>query len=154
GPPAGTRLLLTHYMPWFQAPPTHPTWGWHWTMNHFHPERLVDGKREAASHHTPLIGLYDSDDADVLECQVLLMKLAGIDGVLIDWYGTDDFLDYAQNHRSALHLIQFLKKAGLKYAFVYEDQTVPKLIEARRLPETEAVEHGRKLLQWLQEHAF
>ncbi len=27
------------------------------------------------------------------------MKLAGIDGVVVDWYGTVDHLDYAVNHR-------------------------------------------------------
>src|SRR4051812_46697509 len=71
-PAAESRLLLAHYMPWFQAGADGKSWGWHWTMNHYHPERVADGKREAASHYTPVIGLYDSDDGDVLECQVLL----------------------------------------------------------------------------------
>jgi hypothetical protein len=123
-------------------------------MNHFHPEHAIGGKPEAASHYFPLIGLYDSDDPDTLECHALLMKLAGIDGVLIDWYGTEDFLDYARNHRCALHLIPFLKRAGLKFAVVYEDETVPKLIAAHRLAPEDAVRHGEKELRWLEEHWF
>ena len=35
-------------MPWFQSPPTHPTYGWHWTMAHTNPNRLT-----ADNHHQP-----------------------------------------------------------------------------------------------------
>jgi len=40
------------------------------------------------SNYHPLIGLYDSTDPDLLECHLLQMKLAGIDGVIPDWYGS------------------------------------------------------------------
>lgn len=152
--PTTTPLLLAHYMPWFEANPANRQWGWHWTMNHYHPDQRTNGRREAASHYYPLIGLYDSNDPDLLECHVLLMKFAGIDGVLIDWYGTDDYLDYGINHRNTLHLIDTLKKAGLKYAMVYEDASVPGMIAAKRFPQTEAVAHGQTLLQWMQTHWF
>lgn len=85
------RLILAHYMPWYTAKPYNSHWGWHWTMNHFDPERVVNGERELASHYRPLIGPYDSGDPHVLEYHLLLMKLAGIDGVIIDWYGLQDF---------------------------------------------------------------
>ena len=62
--PAGERAIMVHYMPWFEADPLHKRWGWHWTMNHYHPERMIGAKQEAASHYTPLIGLYDSNDPD------------------------------------------------------------------------------------------
>ncbi len=152
--PKTTSLLLAHYMPWFVANPTNNQWGWHWTMNHYHPDQITNGRREAASHYLPLVGLYDSNDPDLLECQVLLMKFAGIDGLLLDWYGTDDYLDYGINHRNTLHMIATLKRAGLKYAIVYEDSTVPNLINANRLPKTEAVAHAQTLLQWMQTHWF
>jgi hypothetical protein len=32
------------------------------------------------------------------------MKLAGIDGVIVDWYGTDRFLDYYLNNQAAAAL--------------------------------------------------
>lgn len=152
--PPSRRLLMAHYMPWFEASADGKSWGWHWTMNHYHPDRKEGARPEAASHYRPLIGLYDSDDPDALECHLQLMKLAGIDGVLIDWYGNTDYLDYARNHRCTEHLIDLAKRAGMKYGIVYEDQTVPRLIEGKRIPENGAVEHGQKTLQWLQEHWF
>ncbi|MDQ2799830.1 MAG: glycoside hydrolase family 71/99-like protein [Armatimonadota bacterium] len=148
------RFLMAHYMPWFQAKPTSADWGWHWTMGHYHPDTVTQGRREAASKYYPLMGLYDSSDPDALDCQVLLMKLAGIDGVLIDWYGTDDYLDFGQNHRNTLQMIRAVKKAGLRFAIVYEDQTVPKLIAGHIIPETDAVSHGKQMLAWMQAHWF
>ncbi len=145
---------MAHYMPWYEADPAQKKWGWHWTMNHFKPDTIVRGKREAASLYSPLIGLYDSNDADTLECHVLLMKLSGIDGVIIDWYGNDDFLDYGLIHRNTQHLISFVKKAGLRFAIMYEDQTVPKLLAAHRLPNDDTVAHGKRFLQWMQTNWF
>jgi hypothetical protein len=75
--------FLVHYMPWFESKPVSGAWGWHWTMNHFDPERSdPTGRRDVASHHYPLIGPYDSADPDVLEYHTLLMRVAGIDGVI------------------------------------------------------------------------
>jgi len=153
-PPRKPRYLMAHYMPWFGAKPSSQAWGWHWTMNHYHPDTIVGGRREAASHFYPLMGLYDSGDPDALDCHVLLMKLAGMDGVLIDWYGTDDYLDYGLNQRNTLALVRAVQKAGLRYAVVYEDQTVPKLIAGHVIPEADAVAHGRRLMAWLQAHWF
>ena len=98
------KLLLAHYMPWYQAKPFSSAWGWHWTMNKFNPDAKQAGdssetaKRQIASHFYPLIGPYDSADPAVLECQLLQMKLAGIDGVIVDWYGLTDLHDYAALH--------------------------------------------------------
>jgi Glycosyl hydrolase family 71. len=151
-----TRFLMAHYMPWYEADPARGAWGWHWTMNHFRPERKApNGRREAASHYYPLLGLYDSNDPDVLECHVLLMKLSGIDGVVVDWYGIDDFLDYGLIHRNTRHLVAFVKKAGLRFAVMYEEaQTVPKLLAAKRLPGDDVVAHGQRVLRWVRDHWF
>jgi Glycosyl hydrolase family 99 len=147
-------LLMTHYMPWYASPPVSPEWGWHWTMKHFDPEVTLNGTREAASHYYPLIGLYDSDDPAVLECHVLLMKLAGIDGAIIDWYGTDDYLDYAVNHRNTLRMVELIHKAGLRFAIMYEDQTVKKAVEGKVLAAPDAVAHGQVLMKWVDQHWF
>jgi hypothetical protein len=152
--PPPKRLLLTHYMPWFVAKPFSPQWGWHWTMNHFDPNRLVNGQQEIASHYSPLIGPYDSDDPDVLHCQVMLMKLAGIDGVIVDWYGNDDFADYGVNNRNTEALLPIIQQAGMHFAICYEDQTVPKEIAAAVFSKEDAVAHGQKLMQWMQTHFF
>jgi len=148
------RLLMTHYMPWFQAKPFSPQWGWHWTMNHYNPDRLVNGRPEIASHYSPLIGPYDSDDPDALRCQVLLMKLAGIDGVIVDWYGNDDYMDYGANNKNTEALLPIIRQAGMHFALCYEDQTVPKEISGGVFPASDATRHGQRLMQWTQTHFF
>ena len=152
--PQAKRLILAHWMPWFQAKPVSPQWGWHWTMNHFDPDKSVSGQREIASHYSPLIGPYDSGDPDVLRCQVMLMKLAGIDGVIVDWYGHDDFMDYGVNNRSTEALLPIIRQAGMHFAICYEDQTVPKEIAGGVFPKADAVQHGQKLMGWMQAHFF
>jgi len=81
--------VYMHYMPWFDAPaPGGTNWGLHWKMSTKDPN-IVDasGKRQIASHFYPKIGPYESSDADVLEYHFLLMKYAGVDGLMMDWYG-------------------------------------------------------------------
>ena len=147
-------LLMAHYLPWFAAPPVSPQWGWHWTMNRFHPDMLVNGQPEIASHYSPLIGPYDSGDLDALRCQMLLMKLAGIDGVVVDWYGNDDFLDYGVSNQNIERLLRVIEDAHLRFAVCYEDQTVPKEISGGVFPESDAVGHGQRLMTWMQTHFF
>ncbi len=147
-------LILAHYMPWYEARPENPRWGWHWTMNAFDPDRRVAGQPEIASHYHPLIGPYDSGDPDVLEYHALTMRLAGIDGVVVDWYGREDYLDYAKNHRNAARLQEVAGRAHLKFAVCYEDQTIPKLVEAGRLRDDERVKHARGDIAWLRDHWF
>lgn len=152
--------VLAHYMPWYQSKPVSGRWGWHWTMNKFDPERVRwEGQREVASHDYPLIGAYDSGDADTLECQALLMKFAGLDGAVIDWYGTRDFNDYAANHRHTQALVPWLKKAGLKFAICYEDQSVGHMLKAMALETKDAAGRGAEDLaaaerEWLGDEAY
>jgi hypothetical protein len=141
-------------MPWYEAKPRSKTWGWHWTMNAFDPDTQVNGQPQIASHYYPLIGPYDSRDQDVLEFHTLLMRLAGIDGVIVDWYGHEDYLDYALLHRNASALIQQAAQVGLKFAVCYEDETIPKLVAAGRVPKASRVVHARKELQWLRDNWF
>ena len=104
-------------MPWYSSKSVSGRWGWHWTMNHFNPEKInKDGQREVASNDYPLIAPYDSNDGQTLECHVLLMKFAGVQGVVIDWYGIEDFRDYATIHRNTQHMIEYIKKAELQFA--------------------------------------
>lgn len=131
---------MVHVMPWFAAPPASPEYGWHWTMG------KTAGKGELASHYHPLIGAYDSGDPDVVECQTLLMKLAGFNGMLVDWYGDRDRYDYLANDRNTAKLFIGAKRAGLSFALVYEDQTVPNLISGKVFPAEHAVAEGKALL--------
>ena len=152
------KLILAHYMPWYQAKPFSPNWGWHWTMNKFNPDATVEGgtpeRRALASHYYPLIGPYDSSDPVVLECQLLQMKLAGIDGVIVDWYGLTDLFDYATLHRSTQQLVQQVERLGMRFAICYEDSTVPALTKAGRLKEGQRVDHVTREIAWLEKHWF
>ncbi|MXW79381.1 MAG: hypothetical protein F4Z57_10455 [Gemmatimonadetes bacterium] len=152
---ATTPQIMVHYMPWYSSKPVSGEWGWHWTMNHFDPDTIADdGRREIASHYYPLIGPYDSNDPRALECHVLLMKFAGIDGAIIDWYGIKDHRDYAAIHRNTNHLIAYIKKAGLSFAICYEDQTIKHLVNDGILRESQALSHGQEVLRWMQDHWF
>jgi len=148
------RLILAHYMPWYVAKPASQVWGWHWTMDHFDPEKMVDGKRAVASHFYPLIGPYDSGDRDVLEYHLLLMKLAGIDGVIVDWYGLQKLYDYPILHRNTQRLVEQVERLGMKVVICYEDQTIPALVKAGKVKAEDRVAHAAAEIDWLAEHSF
>ncbi len=145
--------ILAHVMPWYAAKPISGAWGWHWTMNHFDPERQANGRRQIASTLYPVIGPYDSSDTSVLEYHLLLMKLAGIDGIIIDWYGLTDVNDYAALHRNTTLLVDMAEPLGLSVAICYEDRTVLELEKKGLLAEGRAA-HAAAEIQWLAEHWF
>lgn len=116
--------VYMHYMPWFQSKDISGYWGSHWKMKNKNPDIMDEsGKREIASHYYPLIGPYDSKDPDVIEYHLLLMKYAGVDGVLIDWYGSHNVYDYRVNLTGTNALVNALDDVGLQFAIVYEDYT-------------------------------
>ncbi len=148
-------MLMAHYMPWYATKEVSGHWGWHWTMNKFDPDkRLPDGSREAASHDRPLIGLYDSGDIHALECHVQLMKLAGIDGVIVDWYGIKEFNDYGVIHRNTRRLFEVIKRAKLKFAVCYEDQSIKHMAAGGALKAEEATAHGKEVFAWMEKNWF
>jgi hypothetical protein len=152
------KPVLVHYMPWFQARGAYsPHWGYHWTMGHFDPD-VVDGrgKRRIASNYYPLIGPYDSLDPAVLEYHVLLMKLAGIDGVIVDWYGPDEFHDYGLNNQRTLALFHYIRKAGLKFSLCFEDSTIKNEIGGNYggVNASNAISHAQASLLYAQANFF
>lgn len=148
-------LLLAHYMPWYQTPAVSGYWGWHWTMNHFNPAQTNEqGRPEIASHYLPLTGPYDSSDDDLLEYQTLLMKLSGIDGVIVDWYGTENFRDYAVINRSTGKLFEHIQRAGLTFAICYEDQTVKHMVDGGHITRDDAHSIGQQDMRHLYDQWF
>jgi hypothetical protein len=127
---AAIKPVMVHYMPWFQSPYSLGTgnWGYHWTFNsaNFNPNIIntTNNERAIASWYYPMIGPYDSIDPAVLEYHVLMMKLSGIDGVIVDWYGPDNYYDYGINNQRTLALFNYTRKAGLKFSLCYEDSTI------------------------------
>lgn len=120
------KKVFVHVMPWFDTKASNNgVWGVHWKMNSKNPDViLANGQRDIAAHFYPLIGPYASGDPNVIEYQLLLMKLSGIDGVFIDWPGTQNVYDYKKNLQNSEKMIAQMEKVGLKYSIVYEDQNL------------------------------
>ena len=126
------QKVFVHYMTWYEtkASSGNNSWGSHWTMASKNPDVMdASGKREIASHFYPLIGPYASGDKDVIEYHLLLMKYAGIDGVMIDWYGVHDVYDYPQIKKNTEEVVKLLGKVGLEFSIVYEDRTVSAVVD-------------------------
>jgi Carbohydrate binding module (family 6)/Putative Ig domain len=139
-----TKVYI-HYMPWFTAPrnPVAGTtysdgtasgsWGSHWTSdgsgadpNTFTTITDYTGAsvqtRNVDAHFHPLIGPYDGTDPDVIEYHFLLMKLSGVDGIMIDWYGVQGTNgDVAPLLATSNALIAQTAGVGLKFGLVMED---------------------------------
>lgn len=114
--------LYVHYMPWFETKEVSGAWGMHWTMANKNPDKIdAAGKREIASHFYPLIGPYDSSDKVVLDYHLLLMKYAGIEGVLVDWYGSRSSGGTGVTVATEA-LLDAVERAGMEIAIVYEDR--------------------------------
>ncbi len=148
------QKILVHYMPWFEDTITsiNGKWGQHWTMANKNPSVfLPDGKREIAAHYYPLIGPYASSDTNVLRYHMLLMKYAGIDGVIADWYGTQALHDYSQIKKNTDALFIQVESAGLQMAICYEDAALTK---ARAANGTGLIAAAQQDFAYLQQHYF
>src|SRR4051812_3369253 len=96
------RKIYVHLMPWFETP------GFHWDM--------------VGRHYNPQIGPYHSGDSKVIEYQLLLMKYAGIDGVIVDWPGRSSmYPDLPVNAENADQIIAQTAKFGIEFAVCFED---------------------------------
>ncbi len=121
-----TTKFWMHYMPWFADKETNGFWNhWNNTGSYSTNPDIMDGtgKRQIASHYYPLIGTYSTKDRIALEYHLLLMKYSGIDGLLIDWYGTRNLWDFPVAKESADAIVEVLQEVGLQFAIVYEDWT-------------------------------
>lgn len=147
--------LFAHYMPWFEDKSTsaNGNWGWHWTMNNQDPDIIGDnGQRQIASHYYSIIGPYASSDKDLIEYHLLLMKYSGIDGILIDWYGSTEVNDYGSNLRNTNAIVDLIAKVGLKFAIVYEDATIPQVMASSG--SMEDISLARNDMNYIQNHYF
>lgn len=149
------KKVYVHLMPWFESKETSPDgkWGQHWTMQNKNPD-IVDGsgKRQIAAHFYPLTGPYASGDAAIIEYQLLLMKLSGIDGVFIDWPGTTNLYDYPLLVKNTEKLIAKIDKVGLTFAIVYEDQNINVAYNAKVI--TDKLTAAQQDMIYLQQNYF
>ena len=148
------KVVLAHLMPWYV---TQPTWGMHWTgpKKQHNPEKVdADGLPDIWSHYHPLIGLYHSADRNVIECQLLQMKLAGIDGVIVDWYGIANVADYPKSHEATKVVFEMTEKLGMQFAVCFEDRTFEYQVKRNLLSENDVEQHLTETMQWLQDNWF
>lgn len=154
---ARRKTLLMHYMPWYQTPDVQGYWGGHWTgwrKQHDPTQADERGLPDVWSEYRPLIGPYDSADPDVVECHLLQMKLAGVDGVIVDWYGIADTADYPANQRGSLELFDACGETGMSFAACYEDRTIQHMENTGVLQAGDAQAHLTETVAWLDEHWF
>ena len=151
------KILLVHYMPWYETPSVRGRWGSHWTgPNQEHDPATLDdnGLPDIWSKFHPLIGPYDSTDPDVLECQLLQMKLAGVNGVIADWYGIYPVADYPAIHEATKAMFDACGKFGMKFAACYEDRTLELLVNWGKIAPGEVPAQLAENLQWAADEWF
>lgn len=151
------KAILAHYMPWYETPAVRGRWGAHWTgHNKEHDPEITkeNGLPDIWSHFHPLIGLYDSTDPDVLECQLLQMKLAGINGVIVDWYGIYPAADYPAIHEASRAMFGACGRLGMKFAACYEDRSLDLLVRWGKISEAEVSSRLADDLRWAADEWF
>ncbi len=149
-----TQKVYVHYMPWFEDKASSPDgkWGQHWTMANENPDIILsNGRRQIASYFYPLIGPYASSDRDVIDYHTLLMKYAGIDGVIVDWAGSHNVYDYPLLRRNTDSLFNQIPKTGLQFAVCYEDAT---LRYVKSIAGIDAIQAARDDFNYLQSKYF
>lgn len=154
---ADTKIMLMHYMPWYETPQIRKQWGPHWTGHErqHHPESIgKDGLPDIWSNYHPLIGLYDSTDPDVLECHLLQMKLAGINGVIVDWYGIGNTADYPAVHTATRALFDAAGKFGMKFSVCYEDRSLKLMVDWGKIQEDQITNELTRTFQWMETEWF
>ena len=154
---AGRKVLMMHYMPWYMTPAIRGRWNSHWTAyppKHKPDQMDENGLPDIWSHYHPLIGPYDSTDPAAIECHLLQMKLAGVDGVLADWYGIGRTDDQPAIHDATCALFDATGKFGMHFAACYEDRSIELLKKRGKLEDEDTTEHLVDTLQWMQAEWF
>lgn len=148
------RKIYMHYMPWFDTPEVIGTnnWGLHWRDGSRRNPNVIDstGKREIASNYYPKIGPYQSSNPHVIEYHMLLMKMAGVEGVLIDWYGEEGANGDVQlllDNSNAI--VERVGDFGMEFGVVLEDRFSRTSINGA--PD---IEKAKANLAYLREHYF
>jgi hypothetical protein len=153
--------IFAHYMPWFESPEyaqfgnaAFGNWGSHWTMSNKNPTIIdaLTGQRQIASYFYPLIGPYDNGEPDYLEYAVSIMKLSGIDGVMIATPCVTNVNDSKLLHEHTEAILPWLSKAGLKFSIVYEDVVLKLALEQKLI--TNLTTEGKRVLNFMNQNYF
>ena len=78
---------------------------------------------------------------------------AGIDGMIVDWYGIENHSDYSLLHRNTGRCFDFTQKANLEFIVCYEDATFYNMV-GDIFTEDGAIPHAREVMLFLQNNWF
>lgn len=94
----------------------------------------ANGKRDIASDFYPLIDVYSSNDPDVIDYHLLLMKYSGFDGLILEWSGYSEvpqiFMNSLQHPHTAARsktaeaVAERAEKVGLSFMYNYMVESV------------------------------
>jgi hypothetical protein len=108
--PVGSAIF---YYPWYGGSGDSPTW-FHWHDNGHQPPNDI------ASNFFPVRGPYSSKDATVVRQQMAEIRAAGVDTVVVSWWGHGSYEDEAlptvvaaaraEGLRVAIHLEPYLER--------------------------------------------
>jgi hypothetical protein len=124
------RMVLTFYYPWYGVPDGPGGAG-----KNVHWRRIDEANKDIqASTHYPALGAYDSHDPEVIDQHCRWAKQAGIDALIVSWWGHGSYSDRAMEK-----ILDGCRRHGLTACIYYE--TVPR----PQTPETAAEDIVRVL---------
>jgi hypothetical protein len=115
------RRVMAFYYPWYGTPdgPGGAGRSVHW-------DRIdVEKKDIAASTHYPALGAYDSHDVKVIDQHCRWAKRAGIDTLIVSWWGHGSYCDRAMDK-----ILDACGRRDLKACIYYETVPNPQTAES------------------------
>ena len=116
------KQVYAHLCTWFKTRPFSGHWEM-WNSDYeqtpHDPDVIYDnGHRDIATPNYPLTDVYDTSDPDLIECHLLGMKLAGFDGVIVDWDGRR--LN-RYRHEALMDVVAHLEAFDMKLIVCFEE---------------------------------
>jgi hypothetical protein len=159
------KKIYMHTMTWFWNDENniHPEkeekgnpWFGHWTMDKKNPEIIdsVTGQRQIAAHYYPLTGPYQSKDKNIIEYQLLLMKLAGVDGLILNYTTLNPNWDFPALIEATDSIAKMTKQIGLDIIIMYEDQHLRDNVGRGFLTDSTAMEQAKSDMRYIQKRYF
>jgi hypothetical protein len=116
------KKVYAHLLTWFQTKEYSGKWEM-WNSDYerspHDPNQMIDEKhRDLAVTTYPLTDAYDTNDEDIIEYQLLQMKMAGIDGVIVDWDGRNI---NRYRHEGFMSILKQLHKYDMKLIVCFEE---------------------------------
>ncbi len=116
------KAVYAHLVTWFKTrdfSDRWEMWGSDYPQMPSDPDKIYfNGKRDIATTSYPLTDVYDSSDPAAIEYQFLLMKLAGIDGVIVDWDGRRI---NRYRHDCLMEIVKYLDRFDMKLIVCFEE---------------------------------